>query len=175
MDFARFKPSDGVVAGIVAAGPLDFVLMTSADGAGDHSDAPHDGDAGRKIDANGGASDSHLHAVTQRLDHFNDLVSIAKGGITLLDELETQHSTVAAKTRQLHANCKQLLEEQVSVAWWRLYSFARAPPRWHCGGIHSDTRAPAGCYVVSGRLLASLRAVPPARRGEEDRGAADAL
>ena len=54
-----------------------------------------------------------MAALTAYLTRVDDLLSLAAGGIDLLDQLETQHAIVSSKTGELHASCKKLTEEQV--------------------------------------------------------------
>jgi hypothetical protein len=71
------------------------------------------GDAGDDSGALASTGDGQLAALTAYLTRVDDLLSLAAGGIDLLDQLETQHAIVSSKTGELHASCKKLTEEQV--------------------------------------------------------------
>lgn len=79
---------------------------------GDHASA---GDAGDDIGGLVSTGDSQLAALTAYLTKVDDLLSLAAGGIDLLDQLEAQHAIVSSKTGELHASCKKLTEEQVGI------------------------------------------------------------
>ena len=66
-------------------------------------------------DSGGGTTDPQLHALVTYMRQCDDLLAVATNGIQLLDELECQHRVVSSKTKELHASCKKLTEEQVRV------------------------------------------------------------
>jgi hypothetical protein len=117
-------------AGVAVAGG-DAGALSNADRDDKDSSDPSSG------------TDPQLASLVAYSRRCEDLLAVARNGIQLLDELEAQHRVVASKTKELHASCKKLTEEQVHV----------------CSSGDSPALPPGGCAPACVRCANQSTAV----------------